>query len=394
MSENGRKRWVQAKQCFLLGSPSPSSPSPSSPPPSILPSTTSLLSTASPSVNKSPRLKPNGWSTTNTPSNGVVNNLSPINVSLANTPVTPPYTNNKKASPRAGKNQKQIPKLKNGNDTPTKEGRGENTFGYLDYGNRELCNKSLGISVSVDGSLIVKRSTVNAWSANGMEGVDDVGSDNDVIMISRITAVRMSEEEQRVRDRRDKDDDLYYQFWKKETSKVIEREGKKVAEGWVERGEGMVKSGSDTFLSMNFEKGEGGEEELDMVRANEEVRRMRSRLLHGLDRDSYVGGVVSSSDGEVSVSGMDVDCRLGGDGGISDTEEEGDTVMEASWRRRKDLGELMEGLSNVPTPKSRGGVNKFLMEALSRGRESGGREEGFMWERSSMESKDGKEMQK
>ena len=34
------------------------------------------------------------------------------------------------------------------------------------------------------------------------------------------------------------------------------------------------------------------------------------------------------------------------------------------------------------------------MEALSRGRENGGREEGFMWERSSMESKDGKEMQK
>jgi hypothetical protein len=90
---------------------------------------------------------------------------------------------------------------------------------------------------------------------------------------------------------------------------------------------------------------------------------------------------------------MDVDCRLGGDGG-TDTDEEGVTVNEASWRRRKDLGELMEGLTNVPTPKSRGGVNKFLMEALSRGRENGGREEEFIWERSSMESKDWKEMQK
>ena len=49
------------------------------------------------------------------------------------------------------------------------------------------------------------------------------------------------------------------------------------------------------------------------------------------------------------------------DSELDDTEAEGDTVKDASWRRRKDLNDLMEGLTSVPTPKSRGGVGAFLL---------------------------------
>lgn len=130
-------------------------------------------------------------------------------------------------------------------------------------------------------------------------------------MLDRLTAVRMSAEESRVRERKDKEEDIYYQFWKRETAERMEEEGgRKVAAGWAEtrrmeeeEQKTMVKSGS-TFLSIDL----GDEEEegdLGMTRAEEEVKRMRRRLLRGLEKDDMQ--IVSESDGDVEVDKMDID---------------------------------------------------------------------------------------
>eukprot|EP00520_Triparma_pacifica_P010053 CAMPEP_0118658760 /NCGR_PEP_ID=MMETSP0785-20121206/14743_1 /TAXON_ID=91992 /ORGANISM="Bolidomonas pacifica, Strain CCMP 1866" /LENGTH=407 /DNA_ID=CAMNT_0006551805 /DNA_START=1 /DNA_END=1221 /DNA_ORIENTATION=- len=403
MASAGRKRWVQAKEAVFLDElgnfPGPSTSNPSSSLTS--PSKVGVMKTTDEQRGKkSTRCHPKGWSRSKASPRR--KDLSPIEVVK---PVTPPGTGNNRPSPRAGKNQKTIPTLKDGLVTP--DSRRKEAFGFMNYGDRDLVNESLGISVSSSGELLAKRDVVNAWSIPLNPVLNGVGeSDNDVVQIDRVAALRMTEEEKRVRERRDKEDDIYYQFWKREVAGRIEAEGEKVADCWVSRGgivdnvsngeqnRGMIKSNS-TFLCTTF--GEEDGEELKRTRAEEEVRRMRGRLLKGLDKDDMQ--IVSESDGEVEIYRMDqvdpaknqrwrLDVPTDSEVDDTDAEGDGDTIKEASWRRRRDLSNLMEGLTSVPTPKSRGGVGAFLLKSMVMGMESGGREEGFVWERSSMEQDD------
>jgi len=101
-------------------------------------------------MGKSPRLKPKGWARRGVKDDisKEPNALSPLTLTK---PVTPPGLA-AVPSPRAGRNQKSIPKLRDGKGTPLRK-NGADVFDYLGYGGRDLVSKSLGISVSGSGEV-------------------------------------------------------------------------------------------------------------------------------------------------------------------------------------------------------------------------------------------------
>ena len=135
-------------------------------------------------------------------------------------------------SPRAGRNQKQkIPTLKL-SSTPLrlKEAPSE-PFKHLLYEERNFIpHKALGMSVSMDGDIFVPRPVRDAWSSiEGIEGTGDTGRD---VRVDKVTAVRINEEYERAQARKDREEDIYYKYYCKETAKKIEEGRDKVERAW------------------------------------------------------------------------------------------------------------------------------------------------------------------
>ena len=83
----------------------------------------------------------------------------------------------------------------------------------------------------MDGSIFLPRRVRDAWS--GLEDVHDVNveSGRDV-SISKMDAVRISEEHDRARERKDREGDIYYQYYCTSAAQKIYDSRENVERAW------------------------------------------------------------------------------------------------------------------------------------------------------------------
>mmetsp|Transcript_26333 Transcript_26333/g.52518 ORF Transcript_26333/g.52518 Transcript_26333/m.52518 type:complete len:381 (+) Transcript_26333:259-1401(+) len=282
-------------------------------------------------------------------------------------------------SPRAGRNQKQkVPTLKLSSTPPRlkEKVKPSEPFKHLLYEQRNFTpHKALGMSVSMDGDIFVPRPVRDAWSSmEGIEGEGDTGRD---VQVDRVTAVRISEEYERAQARKDREQDIYYQYYCKETAKKIEDGRQKAERAWskdIETNE-MARSGS-CFLSFGGPEGDSPpfSGPRSAAKIQEEVERMRRRLLRNVAKEADDMRVVSESDTEADggpwAKPMDID--------IPSDSDKDTMTKDASARKNADLKKLIGDLGTRPTPTTDEDIGAFLRKSLEAGMRSGFSEIGFI----------------
>ncbi|GMH74505.1 hypothetical protein TrST_g2276 [Triparma strigata] len=283
-------------------------------------------------------------------------------------------------SPRASRNQKQkVPELKFGKASPKINPSEKKPFEHLEYQKKNFIpNKSLGMSVSIDGDIFIKKSVAQAWAVGGESDSNETDRE---IQVDKITATRISEEFERTVGRKERENDIYYQYYCKETAAKIEDNRDKVERSWLKESRSVKRmtNSNSCFLSLGGEEGGEGEGEgADSDKVTEEVERMRKRLLRNVNRDDC--RVVSESDFSDN-DYMDTGGAggAGGSGGDMEidipTDSDSETMREASARRNKDLTGL---ISELKVKGGEGvGIGSLLTRSIEVGLMSGGNEIGF-----------------
>ncbi|GMI24274.1 hypothetical protein TeGR_g8688 [Tetraparma gracilis] len=256
---------------------------------------------------------------------------------------------------------------------------------------RPPVHSSLELQRGVNGRMSMPSKVHAAWVGASLDfGAE--GGDEEMVEVDDVTAAKMTAEAERVEERADKLQDIYEQHRLREAARVIEEDREKLVEGWVrerEGGGGGGGGGRGVFFGMD-DMDEGGPCSDDTtMRVEEELERMRARLLRSAAGEGDLR-VISESDGEMFTKhDAGGGGAAAGGGGTSASENDSSLVRASSFRRKNDFNTLIGELQTASDivyqgelPRSARGKANFLARSLEAGLKSGGTEVEFAFRNS------------